>query len=70
MADTSHISNNLQNKSFVENTEQIDIDLIEWKNYDDDICPQCGQNHGYKLTAGSTIHDMISFLDRDSSKET
>ncbi len=69
MTDTSHISNNLKNKSFVKYTEQIDIDLIEWKNYDDDICPQCGQNHGYKLIAGSTIQDMISFLDRDISEE-
>ena len=70
MADTSHISHEPRNKSFAENTEQADIDSIEWKYYDDNICPQCGQNHGYKLTAGSTIHDMISFLDRDSSKET
>ena len=70
MTDTSHISNNLQHKSFAGNTEQIDINSIEWKNYDDNICPQCGQDHGYKLTAGSTIQDMISFLDRKPSKET
>ena len=69
MADISHISNNLQNKSSAENTEQIDIDSIEWTVYDDNICPQCGQNHGYKLTAGSTILDMISFLDRKPSEE-
>lgn len=69
MADTSHISNNLQNKSFAENTEQIDIDSIEWKNHEDNICSQCGQDHNYKITAGSTIQDMISFLDRDTSKE-
>ena len=69
MTETSHISNNLQNKSFVENTEQIDTDLIERKNDDDNICPQCGQNHGYKLIAGSTILDMISLFDRDTFKE-
>ena len=61
MADTSHISNNLQNKSSAENTEQIDIDSIEWKNDEDNICPQCGQNHGYKLIAEHyTRYDFIS----------
>jgi hypothetical protein len=69
MTDIYFISTNHKNKSFARNTRQIDINLVEWKNYDDTICSQCGQNHGYKLTAGSTIQNMISFLDRDTSKE-
>ena len=56
-------------KSSAENTEQVDIVSIEWKNYDDNICPQCGQDHSCKLTASSTILDMISFLDRKPSEE-
>jgi acetone carboxylase gamma subunit len=63
------ISADPQNKSFDENTEQIDIDLIEWNDYNDNICPQCNQDHSYKITAGSTIFDMISFFDRDTSRE-
>jgi hypothetical protein len=63
------ISTHPQNKSFDENIELIDINSIAWKDYDDRICSQCGQNHGYELTAGSTIQDMISFLDRDTSKK-
>ena len=63
------ILTNPKNKSSAENTEQADIDSIEWKYYDDNICPQCGQDHSYKLTAGSTILDMISFLDRKPSEE-
>ena len=63
------ISTNPQNKSFVENTEQIDIDLIKWKDYNGNICPQCGQDHSYKLTAGSTMLDMIPFLNVDTSRE-
>ena len=68
MTDNS-ISTEHQHKSFAKNAEQIDINLIEWKNYDDRVCSQCGQDHGYEyeLTAGSTIQDMILFLDRDTS---
>lgn len=66
---TDFISADPQNKSFVENTEQIDIDLIEWRNYNDNICPQCGKDHRYKLTAGTTILDIISFFDKNISRE-
>ena len=59
------VSVNPQNKSFAENTEEVDIDSIEWKYNDDNICPQCGHNHSHK--PGTTILNMISFLDRDSS---
>lgn len=45
------ISADPQIKSFDENTEQIDIDLIEWNDYNDNICPQCGHDHSYKITA-------------------
>jgi hypothetical protein len=31
---------------------------------DDKLCPQCGQDHSCKLTGGSAILEMISFLDR------
>jgi acetone carboxylase gamma subunit len=68
MADTSFIIRKPENKSSAENHDQIDINLIEWKNYDDKICHQCGQVHGNELTAGSTIQDMISFLDRNRSE--
>lgn len=63
------ISADPQNKSFDENIEQIDIDLIEWRNYNDNICPQCGQDHSYKPTTSSAILDIISLFDRDKSKE-
>lgn len=63
------ISANPQNKSFDENTEQIDIDLIEWNDYNDNICPQCGQDHSYKLTVGTTVLDIISFFDKNISRE-
>jgi acetone carboxylase gamma subunit len=62
------ISTNLKNKSFDENTEQIYINSIEWKNYDDTYCPQCGHSHGYELTI-DPIQEMISFLDRYSLKK-
>jgi hypothetical protein len=34
----------------------------------DQVCSQCGQNHDHKLTGGSAIQDMISFLNRDTSE--
>jgi hypothetical protein len=45
--------------------EQIDIDSIKWIDSVDNICPQCGQDHSYKITAGPTMLDMISLFDRD-----
>jgi hypothetical protein len=60
---------NPENKSFVEDTEQIDIDSIEWWDNDDNICSQCGQDHSYKLKAGSTMLDIISFFDKNTSRE-
>jgi hypothetical protein len=69
MADTRHVLNNLQNKSSDKNTEQIDIDSTELTNCNDNICPQCGKDHSYKITAGNTILDMISLFDRDASRE-
>jgi hypothetical protein len=68
MVDTIHISNNLQIKSSVKNAEQLDIALVEWNNYDTKICPQCGQDHSYKITGGNAIQGMISFLDRNRSE--
>jgi tRNA A58 N-methylase Trm61 len=68
MADTSFIIHKPKDKSFDENTEQIDIDSIEWKNYGDNICSQCGNDHSYKVTADSVIQSMISILDRKKSE--
>jgi acetone carboxylase gamma subunit len=60
------ISINPQNKSFVKNTEEVDINSIGWMDYNDNICPQCGQDHSHKLKAGNTSLDMISlFLDKE-----
>lgn len=63
------ISAKHQHKSFVGNTEQIDIDLIEWNDYNDNICPQCGHNHSHKPIGGSSIPNMISFLDRNATSK-
>ena len=68
MTDVISISTNLKNKSFDKNTEQIDINSIEWKSYDNTLCPQCGHYHGYELTT-DPIQEMISFLDRHSLNE-
>jgi hypothetical protein len=60
------ISINPQNKSFVKNTEEVDINSIGWMDYNDNICLQCGQDHSHKLKAGNTSLDMISlFLDKE-----
>jgi hypothetical protein len=63
------MSTDPQNKSFVENTEEIDIDSIEWWDHNNNICPQCGQDHSYKITAGTTMLDIISLSDKDISRE-
>ena len=52
-ADDSHLTTSPENQSF------------DGLYFDDGrLCPQCGQDHSYKLTSGSSILDMISFLDR------
>ena len=51
--------------SIGEDSEQIDIDSIKWIDCVDNICPECSQDHSYKITAGPTILDMISLFDRD-----
>ena len=67
MASTSSIIHKPQNKSSAENTTSVDICLISYDN--DKVCSQCGHDHSHKPIGGSAILGMISFLDRDRSKE-
>jgi hypothetical protein len=68
MTDTSLILYKPKNKSSAENTTNTDMYLISSDN--DNICFQCGHDHSRKVTGGSAIQDMISFLDRDISSES
>jgi hypothetical protein len=43
--------------------------LTEYCFDDERLCHQCGQEHSYKLTGGSVIQEMISFLDRRQSDD-
>jgi hypothetical protein len=63
------ISVNPQNKSSVENTNEADIDSIEWWDHNNNFCSQCGQDHSYKITAGTTMLDIISLSDRNTPRE-
>lgn len=62
-SDNSYLESNQRR---VQNSEQ-DQSSHEIYMDDDKLCPQCGQDHRYKTTAGSAIQEMISFLDRDMS---
>lgn len=68
MADTNLVLHKPKNKSSAENTTDTDIYLILHEI--DTICPQCGHDHSHKVTGGSAIQDMISFLDRDIPSES
>jgi hypothetical protein len=68
MADTSLILYKPKNKSSAGDSSNTEKYLVPHDNDKDQVCSQCGQNHDYKLTGGSAIQDMISFLDRDSSE--
>jgi hypothetical protein len=62
-SDEAHIS--LASEPRVQN--QADSSSLDTENqsFDNDrLCPQCGQDHSHKLTGGSAIQEMISFLDR------
>jgi hypothetical protein len=51
------VHNEVDNNNLVISPENQSFD-------DDNLCPQCGQDHSYKLTGSSAILEMISFLDR------
>jgi hypothetical protein len=68
MADTSLILHRPKNKSSAENITNTGMYPISSDN--DTICPQCGHDHSHRVTGGSAIQDMISFLDWDISSES
>jgi hypothetical protein len=49
------ISTDPQDKSFVENAGGIDVNSVESKKYDDDVCPQFDQDHVCELTEATEI---------------
>ena len=64
---TSLATNNLPPTSLA--TNNLPPTSPENQSFDDELCPQCGQDHSCKLTGGSAILDMISFLDKDTAKK-
>lgn len=67
MANTSYILCKPKIKSSAGDTINVGMYSILYDN--NNICSQCGHDHSHKITGGSAIEDMISYLDRDRSKE-